>query len=69
MNWWGICVVFIFLPALCVVFLVGIGRDDADKMPRPGDISDEITKWRDHPYAVLEESPPVFYDWEQGDLI
>jgi len=66
-NWWGICVVFIFLPALCVVFLVGIGRDD--EQPQPGDIPDEVTRWRDHPYAVLEETPPVFYDWEQDDLI
>ena len=62
MNWWGICVVFIFLPAMALLFFLGIGRDD--DQPRPGDIPDEVTRWREHPYSILEETPPELYDWQ-----
>jgi len=64
MNWFGIIIVGLFIPGLCIFASVAIMRADADQLNRPGAIPDEVTRWRDHPFSVLEESEPPFYDWQ-----
>ena len=67
MNWWGIIVTFVFLPALAAAAMVMVHLSERDRTPRVGHIPDSVTPWRERPgYSIIEGEPAPFYDWEQG---